>query len=117
MLHEANEEGERMSVTITDEMIEAGLWAWILNATEGVARENVSQRVIDLNWHRAEATITAVLPLIEQAVRDRAADEIVAKADEIDDAFATSGLLGEMERECRGMRKAADLARKGRANG
>ena len=68
--------GERMSVTITDEMIEAGLWAWILNATEGVARENVSQRVIDLNWHRAEATITAVLPLIEQAVRDRAADEI-----------------------------------------
>ena len=49
MLHEANEEGERMSVTITDEMIEAGLWAWILNTTEGVARENVSQRVIDLN--------------------------------------------------------------------
>ena len=27
MLHEANEEGERMSVTITDEMIEARLAA------------------------------------------------------------------------------------------
>ena len=63
-----------MSVTITDEMIEAGLWAWILNATEGVARENVSQRVIDLNWHRAEATITAVLPLIEESVAIRSAE-------------------------------------------
>ena len=63
-----------MSVTITDEMIEAGLWAWILNATEGVTRENVSQRVIDLNWHRAEATITAVLPLIEESVAIRSAE-------------------------------------------
>ena len=60
-----------MSIKITDEMVEAALWAWIVNATEGVPREHVSQRVLDLNWHRAEATIAAVLPLIERAVRNQ----------------------------------------------
>ena len=50
---------------------------------------------------------------VEKAVRDRVADEIDAEADEIDAAFASSGLLGELEDETRGMRKAAKVAREG----
>ena len=44
--------------------VEAALWAWIESATVSVTRENVSQRVLDLNRHRAEAAIRAALPHI-----------------------------------------------------
>ena len=51
--------------------VEAALWAWIESATVSVTRENVSQRVLDLNRHRAEAAIRAALPLILAQVETR----------------------------------------------
>ena len=51
--------------------VEAALWAWIESATVSVTRENVSQRVLDLNRHRAEAAIRAALPLILAQVEAR----------------------------------------------
>ena len=51
--------------------VEAALWAWIESTTVSVTRENVSQRVLDLNRHRAEAAIRAALPLILAQVETR----------------------------------------------
>ena len=51
--------------------VEAALWAWIESATVSVTRENVSQRVLDINRHRAEAAIRAALPLILAQVETR----------------------------------------------
>ena len=43
----------------TDAEVEAALWAWISSAAEGVTRENVSPRVLDLNRPRARAALLA----------------------------------------------------------
>ena len=43
----------------SDAEVEAALWAWISSAAEGVTRENVSPRVLDLNRPRARAALVA----------------------------------------------------------
>lgn len=45
--------------TVTAEQVEAGLWAWIQSAMEGVTRENVSPRVLDRNRPRMIAAFRA----------------------------------------------------------
>jgi hypothetical protein len=71
---------------VTDEMTERALWAWIENATEGVTRENVNPRVLDLNRHRAVAALEAAAPLIAaQALREAAdafgEDQLIREGD------------------------------------
>lgn len=52
--------------TVTREQVEAGLWAWIESATEGVTRENVNPRVLDLNRPRmVEAFRAAGLTVVD----------------------------------------------------
>ena len=55
-------------LTIPAEAVEAALWAWIESATEGVTRENVAPRVLDLNRPRAAAALTATLPILHPTI-------------------------------------------------
>lgn len=98
-----------MSITITAEMIETVARLMYPNQLDRLR----NQQQVDVN---ARWILAVSIPLIEKAVRDRVADEIIAEADEIDTAFASSGLLGELEEETRGMRKAANLVREGGIN-
>ena len=52
--------GATFAATITPEQIEAGLWAWIESAAEGVTRENVNPRVLELNRPRMIAAARAM---------------------------------------------------------
>lgn len=52
---------ELRSTVVTDEMVERGLWAWITSAAEGVTRENVNPRVLDLNRPRMVLALEAAL--------------------------------------------------------
>ena len=56
------------NLTIPDEAVEAALWAWIESATEGVTRENVAPRVLDLNRPRAAAALTATLAILHPTI-------------------------------------------------
>lgn len=56
------------NLPIPTEAVEAALWAWIESAAEGVTRENVSPRVLDLNRPRAAAALTAALPILHPTI-------------------------------------------------